>query len=438
MATGAVKGEKFGEDAVTADVVAEETFPLPDDTSDLVLHYENKMPEGSILQPSFHKFVQYTGGDFKPLRNGIATGSFLLADNFFGLQKLLDQYAGKISLIYTDPPFKTGLEFQSRQLKHAYKDLLAPASYLEFMRRRLILMRELLSDEGSIYIHIGHQMVFHLKVLMDEIFGGNQFRNMIVRRKCSSKNYTKNQYPNLHDYILFYSKSKNYKWNQPTRPADEEWIKKEYTKIDEKGRYKLVPIHAPGTRNGATGRPWRGKMPPRGKHWQLPPEKLDELDNNGLIHWSKNGNPRRKVYLPDEKRLPYTDYWDNFRDAHHQSVKITGYPTEKNLSMLKMIVAAGSDPGDIVLDPFCGSGTTMDAAHSLDRLWLGIDESFTAAEAVLTRFREGLSPMGDYVNLATQRKNTNATQPRTDVKFLLDERLALRYRKEVLDILKAN
>ena len=139
-------------------------------------------------------------------------------------------------------------------------------------------------------------------------------------------------------------------------------------------------------------------MPPKGKHWQYPPDKLEELDKAGDIHWSKNGNPRRKVYFSKEKKLGYTDYWDGFKDAYHQSIKITGYPTEKNFDMIKMIVGASSDPGDLILDPFCGSGTTLDAARTLGRDFIGMDCSNVAAETVFIRLLQGLQPMGDYVN----------------------------------------
>jgi adenine-specific DNA-methyltransferase len=194
----------------------------------------------------------------------------------------------------------------------------------------------------------------------------------------------------------------------PSVPAKEDWISKEYPKADFKGRYKLVPIHAPGVRKGETGKQWKGMNPPPGKHWQLIPAKLDELDAAGDIHWSKNGNPRRKVYLAENKMLPLTDYWDQYRDAHHQSIKITGYPTEKNIDMLRMIVQGSSDPNDIVLDPFCGSGTTLQAARDLNRRWIGIDQSFTAAEATLKRLRHGLEPMGDYV---FEKNGKNKTAP---------------------------
>ena len=398
MATGIVKGEKLGDDALLADSARSEPFPLPSNKDSFELKYPNKLSKEEILGDVDHEYssVNYLG-EVSP-QASINANAFLLADNFYGLKKLIESHANTVSLIYLDPPYGTGKDFQSRALKHAYKDVFGTASWIEFMRRRLILMRELLSDNGSIYIHIGHQMLFHLKLVMDEVFGENNFRNMIVRKKCSSKNYTKNQYPNLNDYILFYSKTDSYIWNQPCVPATEEWINKEYTKKDEKGRFKLVPIHAPGVRNGETGKPWKGMNPPKGKHWQLTPDKLDELDAKGEIHWSKNGNPRRKVYLPPNKQRPLTDYWDQYRDAHHQSIKITGYPTEKNLDMLKMIISASSNEGDIVLDPFNGSGTTIHAANDLGRSWIGIDQSFTAAEATLKRLRHGLEKMGDYVN----------------------------------------
>ncbi len=397
MATGIVENEKFGEDALLAGAIKTEPFPLPDCKENVELTYSNKVSKKDILDCVEHEYIRVDDKAELHSIDSVPLDSFLLADNFYGLKKLNETYSKKVRLIYLDPPYGTGMEFHSRSLEHAYKDILGTASWVEMMRRRLVLMRELLTDDGSIYIHIGHDMLFHLKVMMDEVFGEQNFRNLITRKKCSSKNSTRKQYPNLNDFVLFYSKSSKWLFNQPGVPASQEWIDKEYPKQDAKGRYKLVPIHAPGTRNGETGMPWKGMMPPSGKHWQLKPSKLDKLDEKGEIHWSRNGNPRRKVYLEKNKKVPITDNWDMYRDAHHQSKLITGYPTEKNLDMLEMIVEASSNPGDIVLDPFCGSGTTLQAARSLERHWIGIDQSFTAANATLGRMRNGLKKMGDYV-----------------------------------------
>ena len=396
MATGVTNNERAGPDATTASCPHRDPLPLPQGDVEVTLDYPGKLRESAILQPVSTQYCVVDEQAVVDKCNGIVPNGVVLSDNFYALHALLEQNL-KATLIYLDPPFATGMDFHSRRLEHAYADRLGPAAYLEFMRRRLILLRELLTDDGSIYLHIGHQMVGHLKALMDEIFGRRNFRNVITRKKCSSKNFTKNQYANIHDYVLFYTRSNRYKWYQPGEVPDAEWIEREYTKADNRGRYKLVPIHAPGTRNGETGKPWRGKMPPRGKHWQFRPSKLEELDKLGEIHWSRNGNPRRKVYLEPGKLLALTDYWGKFRDAHHQSIRITGYPTEKNLDMLKMIVAASTDKGDLVVDPFCGSGTTMDAANQSGRAWIGIDESFTAARTAVGRLRHGTKAMGDFV-----------------------------------------
>lgn len=449
MATGIVKGEKVGKDALTADLFAEEPFPLPDANAQVLLSYPEKVSEADILAPIEHNFVRVSDKGRAVRVRIVKPNAFIVADNFFGLKRILQEYAGSVTLIYLDPPFATGMDFHSRGLQHAYVDRFGSATYLEFMRRRLVLMRELLSSDGSLYLHIGHQMLFHVKVILDEVFGKANFRNLIVRKKCSSKNYTKNQYSNLHDYILFYTKTKNYKWNQPGLEPSKDWIEREYPKIDVRGRYKLVPVHAPGIRKGETGKEWRGRMPPPGKHWQFIPEKLDELDRRGEIHWSRNENPRRKVYLPQGKALPLTDYWDAFRDAHHQSIEITGYPTEKNLDLLKTIVGAATDEDDLVIDPFAGSGSTLHAAHDMKRQWFGIDESMTAVESAVRRLRHGIAPMGDYVERASApvvdlfEREERATQPalpavttrvKAEFELIVDESFYNEHKQSIEDL----
>ena len=412
MATGITKREQQSRDALSVLDFYQELMPLPHGDAPVTLSYPDKAAEADIIRPVPRRFVRLSSKRSEEISE-LGANAFILDDNFFVLNEMIRQNI-KATLFYLDPPYGTGFDFQSRDLEHAYKDSMGQAAYLEFMRRRLILMREILTDDGSIYVHIGHHMLAHLKVLLDEIFGSASFRNLITRRKCSSKNFTRNQYANINDYILFYSKGKRYKWNQPGIEPEQEWIEKEYPKIDNLGRrYKLVPIHAPGTRQGETGQQWRGMMPPPGKHWQYAPSKLEELDRLGDIHWSRNANPRRKVYWSSDKKTALTDYWDQFRDAHHQSIQITGYPTEKNFDMIKMIVGASSDPGDLVVDPFCGSGTTLHAARDLGRRYIGIDASFIAAKATLNRMRHGLKPMGDYVN---RRESCVVQMP-----FALDE-----------------
>ena len=261
------------------------------------------------------------------------------------------------------------------------------------------MIRELLADDGSIYLHLDEKMAFAMKIIMDEVFGEKNFRSFITRKKCSTKNYTKNTYGNVSDYIMFYSKSDSYIWNRPYEEWVDEKILEQYPCIDESTgrRYKKVPIHAPGIRNGETGKKWRGMMPPKGKHWQYTPEKLDELDAAGEIYWSPSGNPRRKVFFDPSKGIPVQDIWLSYRDSINQAQKTTGYPTEKNVEMLKMIIEASSNEGDLVMDCFAGSGTTLAAAFELNRKWIGVDNSVESYKAVTKRFTEGLETYGDYV-----------------------------------------
>lgn len=333
----------------------------------------------------------------KEIKNQLIYG-----ENLRVLRNLLENsdIAGKINLIYIDPPYATGLGFESRQQTYAYQDFREGADYLEFIRQRLILLKELLSEQGSIYVHLDQNMAFPVKILMDEIFGIKNFRNWITRKKCNPKNYTKNQYGNISDYILFYTKTDDYIWNQPFESWTDDKVMKEYQYIEEKTgrRYKKVPIHAPGERKGATGQPWRGMLPPPGKHWQYTPETLEEMDKRGEIYWSSTGNPRRKVYLDQSKGIAVQDIWLEFKDAHNQNIKITGYPTEKNPELLKRIIQASSNSGDLILDAFLGSGTTVAVAEELKRQWIGIDNSLLAIETTIQRLVKGTQAMGDFVN----------------------------------------
>lgn len=323
-------------------------------------------------------------------------------DNLDVLKHLIhiNNYKGKVKLIYIDPPYGTNSVFHSRDNINSYSDTLVGAKYLEFLRRRLILMRELLSDKGSIYVHLDNNMAFQAKILMDEVFGAKNFRGFITRKKCSNKNSTRKTFGNISDYILFYSKTENFTWNRAVEPWSDEKIKKEYTNIDPitKRRFKKVPIHAPGIRNGETGKEWRGMLPPEGKHWQYTPAKLEELDKNGEIYWSANGNPRRKVFLDSNSGIPVQDIWLDVQDSLNQNIKITGYPTEKNPDLLKRIIEASSDENDIVMDCFAGSGTTLGIAAELKRKWIGVDNSYEAIDHMLKRFIEGTKEMGDYVS----------------------------------------
>lgn len=356
--------------------------------------YEGKEDALTILSKPFGNYSEQVA------INGGGNNRFFFGDNLDALLYMLDNgYRGKIKLVYIDPPFATTSTFVNRDQEHAYTDSLSGGEFVEFLRQRLILIRELLSDDGSIYLHLDNKMAFTMKLIMDEVFGEANCRAFITRKKCSTKNYTKNTYGNISDYIMFYSKTEKYVWNRPFDPWDYDKMIEQYPYIDKQGRrYKKVPVHAPGVRNGETGKEWRGKMPPKGKHWQYTPDKLDELDAAGEIYWSPTGNPRRMVFCDPSKGIPVQDIWMDYRDSVNQAQKTTGYPTEKNFDMLKMIVEASSNKGDIVMDCFAGSGTTLGAAFDLGREWIGVDNSLESLRAILKRFVNGLDVYGDYVN----------------------------------------
>ncbi|MCB5245823.1 MAG: site-specific DNA-methyltransferase [Candidatus Cloacimonadaceae bacterium] len=315
-------------------------------------------------------------------------------DNLNALTALLynDKIKGNIKLIYIDPPFGTNQDFKaglsrtiskSREDDIAYQDKIIGTEYLKFLKKRLIILRELMSDDASIYVHIDWNMCHYVKILMDEVFGQQHFINNITRIKCNPKSFKRKAYGNMTDAILFYSKSDHYIWNDPREEFSEEQIKALFPKIDKNGRhYTTLPLHAPGeTLNGPTGKEWKGIKPPKGSHWQYPPEDLDKLDAQGLIEWSSKGNPRRIYYAKDAipKGKKRQDLWE-FKDPPYPH-----YPTEKNIDMLKVIIEASSNPDDIVLDCFAGSGTTLVAAEQLSRRWIGIDNSNIAISTAKKR-----------------------------------------------------
>ncbi len=374
----------------------------------ITLSYPGKRPEEEIrLTPPVRPACLWTPTDdpAEAGRNRLYHG-----DNLGVLAALREDpdVRGHVRLVYIDPPYATGGTFDSRQQEHAYADMLAGAEYVEALRARLVLLHDLLAADGSIYVHLDDYMAWPMKIVMDEVFGAGNYRSWITRKKCNPKNYTSKTYGNVSDFILFYSKGDGYVWHRALEPWTAERADKEYQFVDEQGRkYKRVPVHAPGTRNGATGGSWRGKMPPPGKHWQYTPATLDEMDARGDIYWSKNGNPRRKVYFEGSEGVPVQDIWLDCRDVHNQNTRITGYPTEKPSALLRRIIGASSNPGDIVLDCYAGAGTTLHVASEMGRRWIGVDDSTQSIMTILRRLRHGLQPMGDYV---ARREGANTAQ----------------------------
>jgi len=363
--------------------------------SDIELRYHGKKSEEEVFRiiPRV-KLVEvrsYGQQTFHRLPNLLVHG-----DNLGVLRCLLDDssISGKVRQIYIDPPYSTQQEFRSGDGRTstvsasekdflAFEDRLKGAEYLEFLRQRLILLRELLSDDGSIYLHIDTKLGHYVKIIMDEVFGSSNFINDITRIKCNPKNFSRKGYGNIKDMILFYSKSKHFVWNEPREEMSEEDIMRLFPKVDKTGRrYTTNPLHAPGeTKNGSTGQQWGGLFPPPGRHWRMSPKELTKLDKLGLIEWSRNGNPRKKIFADEilSKGKKMQDVLE-FKDPPYPN-----YPTEKNLELVKRFVGASSNVGDTVLDCFCGSGTTLVAAEQLSRRWIGIDNSNVAIETSIKR-----------------------------------------------------
>lgn len=356
----------------------------------MFLDYKGKKSLDKIFESIEDIELKFVSG------NQEAKSMLIKGDNLRVMKHLSDRLGlrEKVDLVYIDPPFGTSNTFRmsgdkanaiskSNDGELAYNDSLVDAEYLEFLRERLLLLRDLLSKQGSIYVHIDYKIGHYVKILMDEIFGRQNFINDLTRIKCNPKNFERKGYGNIKDMILFYSKTNNYIWHPQNVSFSENDVNRLFKKVDKDGRrYTTIPLHAPGeTKNGVTGQEWKGMLPPKGRHWRVPPQMLDELDKNGLIEWSKNGVPRKKIFVDEKMRVgkKLQDILD-FKDPQNPV-----YPTEKNLELLKLIVNTSSNEESLILDCFAGSGTTLIAARDLGRNYIGIDSSLKSIEIIQRR-----------------------------------------------------
>ncbi|MBE7091346.1 MAG: site-specific DNA-methyltransferase [Clostridiales bacterium] len=351
------------------------------------LLFEDKETKGDILSRA--KLVS-------PINTSDDMSYLFYGDNFEIMSALLNGRKGFIDLIYIDPPFNTNQIFSVSENRAntisrkkgstiAYSDLMTDDEFIKFMYERFVLIYELLSEEGSLYVHIDTKMGHYFKIILDEIFGTKNFKNDITRIKSNPKNFDRKAYGNEKDMILFYSKnSQKNIWNEIKISLEENELATKFTKIDADGRrYTTIPLHAPGeTTNGITGMAWRGMLPPAGRHWRTSPEEFDSMDKLGLIEWSKTGNPRIKKYADEHKGKKIQDIW-KYKDP--QAPK---YPTQKNLEMLELIIKQSSRENSIIMDCFAGSGTTLLAAAKLGRKFIGIDSSEIAINVIKNRLTE--------------------------------------------------
>ena len=338
-------------------------------------------------------------------------------DKKYVLPALLDEFAGKVDLIYIDPPFNIGANFSfsadipdnpeteddetsnfirepSIIEQKAYRDTWGRGreSYAQWFYETVSLLRELLSDNGSIYLHIDYNMAHYCKVILDEVFGSENFRNEIIWKRTTARTEG-TKYNHIHDTIYFYTKSNKYIWNIQYLPYNQGYLDSNF-KLDEKGRlYRESPLTAPGTRTGLSGKPWKGLDPSKigkGRHWAIPNnvrhllsentiddpiQALNELEQIGRIVWAKDGEGRPNIvqYADEMGGVELQSLWLDFSALSSNSNEHLNYPTQKPELLLERIIKSSSKENDLILDCFCGSGTTAAVAEGLNRRWITCD-----------------------------------------------------------------
>ena len=272
-------------------------------------------------------------------------------------------------------------------------------AYLSYMAQRLLIMSRILKPTGSLYFHCDPTVSHYVKPLLDAIFGHQNFRSDITWRRINSTGRGIRRYANNADSILYYATGESFIWHPQFKPHDDAYRDKMYRHIDSKTgrRYRLDNLNGAGLRQGSSGQPWRGVDPSdTGSHWAVPgavlpesakglstQEKLDLLEKMGRIYWPPTGKmPSYKRYLDEMSGTPIDTIWDDVNSIGSNAKERMGYATQKPLSLLERIIKASSNPGDVVLDPFCGCATTLEAAHRLDRKWIGIDIAIHAVKRV--------------------------------------------------------
>lgn len=277
-----------------------------------------------------------------------------------------------------------------RRLLTAYHDFLGGCdmmAYLVMMSPRLVELKRILKPTGSLYLHCDPTASHYLKLMCDAVFGAGQFRNEIIWKRTTAHSSSKKFGP-VHDVILYYARSEAPVWNAPRSDYAEEYLDKYYKFDDGDGRLHWRDnLCAAGTRKGESGKPWRGIDPGlKGMHWKFTVQKLDELDAEGRIYWPPKGTmPQYKRYREELKGKMVTDIWDDIDRINPVGSERLGYPTQKPVALLERIINASSNPGDLVLDPFCGCGTTIDAAEKSGREWIGIDITQIAMTTIKKR-----------------------------------------------------
>ena len=277
-------------------------------------------------------------------------------------------------------------------------DLMA---YLVMMTPRLVELRRVLKPSGSIYLHCDTKAGHYLKLLMDTVFGARNFRSEIVWKRTSAHNDTRQgrrQHGRIHDTILFYSKTSEWTWNPIYTPYDDQYVDSFYRHVepDTGRRYGLDNLTGPG--EAAKGNP-RYEVMGVTRAWRYSKERMQELIEQGRVVQTSPGSvPMYKRYLDEMPGISLQDLWTDINPIGARAREWLPYPTQKPEALLERIIASSSNEGDVVLDPFCGCGTAVVAAHKLNRQWLGIDITHLAVALMKNRLAAafGLAAGRDY------------------------------------------
>lgn len=317
------------------------------------------------------------------------------------MSHLLKEYRGKVDLIYIDPPFDSNTDYKKKiKLKgknvtndssafeeKQYGDIWTNDDYLQFMFERLVLLRELLSSTGSLFLHCDYHRNYLLRALLDEVFGTDRFINEIVwRRKGGSALGSMTSLSNATDTIYWYSKTPSYLLNPVYTDAPQEYIDQQFRYSDDNGRrYMITVMRSPSPRENLMYDYKGYKMPPNG--WAVTREKMEELDAAGYLHFpdSKNKQIYKKLYLDEYKGHAINNLWADISTLKGTNKEIVNYPTQKPEELLERIIEMASNPDDLVLDCFMGSGTTQTVAMKLGRRFIGADINLGSIQTTTKR-----------------------------------------------------
>jgi len=368
---------------------------IPDESVDLI-----------YLDPPFNSNASYNVL-FRE-RNGTDSAAQIKAfDDFWHWDR---EAAATYDQLTTGPRSKAGDLTESLYRFLGPNDMMA---YLTMMAVRLVELRRTLKRTGSIYLHCDPTASHYLRLVMDAVFGAECFRNEIIWKRTSAHGGAR-RCGAVHDVLLLYTKGPSYTWNQSYQEYRTDYVDLFFDQVDESGRrWKRTDLTGAGVSHGETGEPWRGiDVTAKGRHWVRPPAELEELDRQGRVHWptKASGVPRLKQYPEDLPGVPLQDVWTDIRPIHNISRERLGYATQKPEALLHRIIEASSNEGDVVLDPFCGCGTTIAVAERLHRRWIGIDITHLAIALMKNRlhdtFDRELSPyrvIGEPEDLASAR-----------------------------------